>query len=186
MPRRPPPPSCTIGSEVCTAYRRKPPFSIVTMFPACLAHHDEITRAVEIPRIGQISVTTWTDQSAVVMPEIGRAVPRSCARVPGTARTFARARNEMNRRKALISMLPLIKARRPSADRVAAIHHERVTDHQGCGVAAKPKDSTCNLLGATKPADRHFLQHRVERVGLTGSHHLFCHRRTDKARTNQR
>jgi hypothetical protein len=138
---------------------------------------------VEIPRISQIIRHTCTDQSAVVMAEIGRAVPRSCAEVAGAARTLARATNEMNRCRALISILPLIEAGQPSADRVAAIHHERVPDHQGCGVAAKPKDGACDLLGATKPADRHVFQHRVKSVCLSG-HHSIEHRRMDYARTD--
>src|SRR5882757_4437151 len=56
-----------------------------------------------------------------------------------------------------------------------------MTDHKTCGGAAKPKNRTCNLLGATKPADGHVFQHRVKGVSLSG-HHLVEHRRMDDAR----
>src|SRR5882724_12249577 len=65
-----------------------------------------------------------------------------------------------------------------SANRISAIDRERMTNHETGGGATEPEHSACNLLGATEPADRHVLQHRVEGIRLSG-HHLVEHRRMD-------
>jgi hypothetical protein len=67
---------------------------------------------------------------------------------------------------------------------VSAVYNESVTDHQACGGAAKPKNSACNLLGATKSTDRYVFQDRVKGVSLTSGHHLVSHRCMDEARTH--
>src|SRR5579872_3329432 len=71
----------------------------------------------------------------------------------------------------------------PSVDGVAAIDHERVTDHEACRGAAKPKNRVGNFFGTTNAPDRNVLQHRLKRVSLTGGRHLIGHRRLDEAGT---
>lgn len=48
-----------------------------------------------------------------------------------------------------------------------------------------PENRISDLLRPTKATDGYIFHHRVERLSLTGGHHLSDHRRMDDARTDR-
>src|SRR5258706_15089650 len=66
-----------------------------------------------------------------------------------------------------------------SACGISAIDNERVTDHEACARAAKPKNGRGDLLRSTKSANRHVSHDLFHSVWFL-SQHLRYHRRIDR------
>ena len=94
MPRRPLPPSCTIGSEVSTGVAVQPAVLDRHDISGRFGHHDQVADPIDVPGIGQIIRHDLTDQSPVVVAEIGLCAAGSLRKRSRNARTFARARSE--------------------------------------------------------------------------------------------
>src|SRR6266850_6802549 len=67
---------------------------------------------------------------------------------------------------------------------VSAIDNERVTDHEACAGAAKPKNGRGDLLRSTKSANRHVSHDLFHSVWFL-SQHLRNHRRIDRPRAHR-